>query len=222
MGKLVNIDNGGTLTDFCVLDNGKIYHTKTLTTPFDLSKCFFEGLKKLAKEIYGDETDIDKLIQSTDYIRYSTTQGTNALVERKGPRLGLIVERGTDVNELCANENESTLYRDFLDTRVAEIDLTLRGEAAEMNIIQAVNDITSAGANRIVLSLNKDGAKTLETSICQIIGRKFPSHLLGVVPVTSASELTDDPIYKRRTWTALMNAFLHPSMERFCIAQTIV
>ncbi len=215
MGKLVNIDNGGTLTDFCALDNGKIYHTKTLTTPFDLSKCFFEGLKKLAKEIYGDEADIDKLIQSTDYIRYSTTQGTNALVERKGPRLGLIVQRGTDVSELCENSNESALYRDFLDTRVAEIDLTLCGDAATTNIVQAVNNVTSAGANRIVLSLSKDGAKALETSICQTIGRKFPSHLLGVVPVISASELADDPSYKRRTWTALMNAFLHPSMERF-------
>ena len=220
MGKLVNIDNGGTLTDFCALDNGKVYHTKTLTTPFDLSKCFFEGLKKLAKEIYGDEADIGKLIQSTDYIRYSTTQGTNALVERKGPRLGLIVERGayansSNVNALCANENESALYRDFLDTRVAEIDLTLLGDAATMNIVQAVNHVTSAGANRIVLSLSKDGAKALETGICQTIGRKFPSHLLGVVPVISACELADDPSYKRRTWTALMNAFLHPPMERF-------
>ncbi len=215
MGKLVNIDNGGTLTDFCVLDNGKIYHTKTLTTPFDLSKCFFEGLKKLAKEIYGDEANIDKFIQSTDYIRYSTTQGTNALVERNGPRLGLIVERGFGVTELCGNATESALYHDFLDTRVAGIDLTLHGDAAEMNIVQAVNRITSAGANRIVLSLSKDGAKALEKSICQTIGRKFPSHLLGVVPVISASELADDSSYKRRTWTALMNAFLHPSMERF-------
>lgn len=215
MGKLVNIDNGGTLTDFCVLDNGKIYHTKTLTTPFDLSKCFFEGLKKLAKEIYGDEANIDKFIQSTDYIRYSTTQGTNALVERNGPRLGLIVESGIGVNALCENATESALYHDFLDTRVAGIDLTLRGGAAEMNIMQAVNHITSAGANRIVLSLSKDGAKELEKSICQTIGRKFPSHLLGVVPVISASELADDSSYKRRTWTALMNAFLHPSMERF-------
>ena len=94
MGKLINIDNGGTLTDFCALDNGKVYHTKSLTTPFDLSKCFFDGLSKLARDIYGDEKRVSELLQSTDYIRYSTTQGTNALVERKGPRLGLLVSKG--------------------------------------------------------------------------------------------------------------------------------
>src|SRR5882757_9959464 len=90
MGKLINIDNGGTLTDICVIDGDSVYRTKTVTTPYDLSKCFFDGLKKVSKTIYGDE-DLLSLLRSTDHIRYSTTQGTNALVERKGPRLGLIV-----------------------------------------------------------------------------------------------------------------------------------
>ena len=40
MGKLINIDNGGTLTDIWVLDGESSYHTKTITTPYDLSKCF--------------------------------------------------------------------------------------------------------------------------------------------------------------------------------------
>ena len=86
MGKLINIDNGGTLTDIWVLDGAQSYHTKTITTPYDLSKCFFEGLRKVSEEIYGVE-DLKSLLQSTDHIRYSTTQGTNALVQRKGPSL---------------------------------------------------------------------------------------------------------------------------------------
>jgi N-methylhydantoinase A len=86
-GKLINIDNGGTLTDICVIDGAQVYRTKTITTPYDLSKCLLEGLSKVSAQIYGDE-DIQSLLLSTEYIRYSTTQGTNALVERKGPRLG--------------------------------------------------------------------------------------------------------------------------------------
>src|SRR3546814_2088761 len=35
-GKLINIDNGGTLTDICVIDGDKVWRTKTLTTPYDL------------------------------------------------------------------------------------------------------------------------------------------------------------------------------------------
>ena len=61
MGKLINIDNGGTLTDFCVIDGGKVYRTKSVTTPYDLSKCFFDGLRKASKAIYGEE-DLQKLL----------------------------------------------------------------------------------------------------------------------------------------------------------------
>ena len=52
-GKLINIDNGGTLTDICVIDGHKLYRTKTVTTPYDLSKCLLDGLAKVAVEIYG-------------------------------------------------------------------------------------------------------------------------------------------------------------------------
>lgn len=81
MGKLINIDNGGTLTDICVIDGRSVYRAKTLTTPHDLSRCFFDGLSKVSQAIYGKE-DLLALITSTDHIRYSTTQGTNALIER--------------------------------------------------------------------------------------------------------------------------------------------
>ncbi len=215
MGKLINIDNGGTLTDFCALDGDKIYHTKALTTPFDLSKCFFDGIKKLARDIYGDEKYVDELLQTTDYIRYSTTQGTNALVERKGPRLGLLVERGADLSSLKATGVQVSLFEDLVADRVGEIDLSLEGSESEMNIVSAVNRVATAGASRIILSINRDDFKGFETKICRIIGRKFPSHLLGVVPVMAAGELADDPNYERRTWSAIMNAFLHPAMERF-------
>lgn len=89
---LINIDNGGTLTDICVINGKQVYRTKTITTPYDLSKCLFEGLKKASRSLYGED-DVQRLLLATEYIRYSTTQGTNALVERNGPRLGLILRR---------------------------------------------------------------------------------------------------------------------------------
>ena len=73
MGKLINIDNGGTLTDICVTDGDLVWLTKVLTTPFDLSHCLIEGLKKASTAIYGAE-DLETLLLSTDHIRYSTTR----------------------------------------------------------------------------------------------------------------------------------------------------
>ncbi|HEX9337940.1 MAG TPA: hydantoinase/oxoprolinase N-terminal domain-containing protein, partial [Pseudonocardiaceae bacterium] len=81
MTRLINIDNGGTLTDVCVIDGDGVRYTKTLTTPFDLSRCLFDGLAKASVLLYG-EPRTAALLQATDRIRYSTTQGTNALVQR--------------------------------------------------------------------------------------------------------------------------------------------
>jgi N-methylhydantoinase A len=37
-GLLINIDNGGTLTDFCVIDGANVYRTKSVTTPYDVAE----------------------------------------------------------------------------------------------------------------------------------------------------------------------------------------
>ncbi|MBO6906611.1 MAG: hydantoinase/oxoprolinase family protein, partial [Parvibaculum sp.] len=91
MGLLVSIDNGGTLTDVCATDGASTVHAKTLTTPHDLTECFVKCLEALSEKIDG-EIDLPKLVGSIDYIRYSTTQGTNAIVQRKGPRIGLLTD----------------------------------------------------------------------------------------------------------------------------------
>jgi N-methylhydantoinase A len=87
---LINVENGGTTTGFCHVDGGEVRYTKTLTTPYDLSRCLFDGLAKVSELAYG-RPRLAALLQSTDCIRYSTTQGTNALVQRAGPQLGLLV-----------------------------------------------------------------------------------------------------------------------------------
>ena len=50
-GLLINIDNGGTLTDFCVIYGGKVRRTKSVTTPYDPSKCFFDGFRKASRAL---------------------------------------------------------------------------------------------------------------------------------------------------------------------------
>ena len=76
MRNLVSIDNGGTFTDICLVREGRIFHGKSLTTPYDLATCFFEALKEGSRAAYGGE-DLPRLLHETDYLRYSTTAGTN-------------------------------------------------------------------------------------------------------------------------------------------------
>jgi hypothetical protein len=54
MTRLINMDNGGTLTDFCLIDSEEVRYTKTLTTPCDLSRCLLDGLAKVSELAYGE------------------------------------------------------------------------------------------------------------------------------------------------------------------------
>lgn len=213
-GKLINIDNGGTLTDICVIDGSRVYRTKTVTTPYDLSKCLFDGLVKASKLIYGEDDPL-ALLLSTEYIRYSTTQGTNALVERKGPRLGLILGGGLKPEALRADQRQAELFEALVGGRVETLDDALGGEAFEAAAVRAVTTLSSGGANRIVVAYGGAGRDGGEVKLKKLLLRKFPPQLLGAIPILYSHEIVDDARDARRAWTALFNAFLHPAMEGF-------
>jgi N-methylhydantoinase A len=212
-GKLINIDNGGTLTDFCVIDGARVYRTKSVTTPYDLSKCFFDGLRKASAAIYGEE-DLLRLLLSTDHIRYSTTQGTNALVERKGQRLGLLLA-GLDTAALQKDAQQKDVFAGLVGARVATLDAGADEATLEVAATQAINKLASEGANRIVIGFGGAQRDAGETRLKKILLKKFPPHLLGAIPLLYSHEVVQDDDDARRVWTALFNAFLHPAMERF-------
>lgn len=214
MSLLINIDNGGTLTDVYATDGESAYSTKTLTTPFDLAKCFFDGLTKVSKQIYGD-ADLGRLLRETEHIRYSTTQGTNALVQRKGPRLGLLLIGGLSAAEMRKVGRDDDLYEALIGDRTRELHLGLDDAQLETATIRGINELVSAGANRVVVSHGGVDHIEREGHIKRILLRRFPQHLLGSVPILYSHELTLDTDGVRRAWSAVFNAFLHPLMERF-------
>ncbi len=213
-GKLINIDNGGTLTDICVIDGQKLYRTKTITTPYDLSKCLLDGLAKVAVEIYG-KPDLLNLLLSTDYIRYSTTQGTNALVERKGPRLGLVIAGNLILEAIRGEGSQAELFDVLVGTRVQTLDTTLQESALDAATVRAMTALSSAGANRVIVAVGGSGHEVDEARLKRLLLRKFPPHMLGAIPILYSHEIVADADDVRRAWTSLFNAFLHPAMERF-------
>jgi N-methylhydantoinase A/oxoprolinase/acetone carboxylase beta subunit len=211
---LISIDNGGTLTDACVISGDQVFHAKTLTTPHDLTQCFVEVLRQVSKRIYG-ESRLASLLEEVDYIRYSTTQGTNAVVQRKGPRMGLLLRKGEQVSTLVRNENERELMQAMVGDRVGHLDLQQDDEALEAQVIAVVNELMSRGASRLVVSIGGANIAEDEMRIKRMALLRYPRHLLGAVPILYSHQLSDDRDDARRTWSGLLNAFLHPAMERF-------
>lgn len=209
MTYLINIDNGGTLTDICVASDTDVYYTKTLTTPADLSECFFTGITKAAEEVFGDDS-LPELLQHTRLIRYSSTQGTNALIERKGPSIGIITDESDLAERLQFSDATSTLFADLVGSKVAVVD----PESADLesSLVQAINTLTTAGAERLIVAIeDPQQEKAYKHAFLQ----NFPRHLLGSVPVLFSWEFTADSVRTRRLWSAILNSFLHPTLERF-------
>lgn len=207
MGLLVNIDNGGTLTDICAFDGEKVVHAKTVTTPHDLTECLMNGLQALGEQL-GRDGGLTRLVASIDHLRYSTTQGTNAIVQRKGPRLGLLVSSDAQIES--ARGAAPDLFEALVGDRVATI-----GSATEGQVIQAVRTLIAKGASRLVLCLDGKAAAHLESDLRRALYTAFPRHLLGAVPLLFSTDLAPGASSQRRMWSGLINAFLHPSMEQF-------
>ena len=87
MSSRLAVDIGGTFTDV-VLETGTISHSiKILTTPDAPERAVLEGVRSILAEAKCRPQDVTLVV-------HGTTLATNALIERKGARTGLIVTRG--------------------------------------------------------------------------------------------------------------------------------
>jgi N-methylhydantoinase A len=211
---MISIDNGGTFTDICVVGEGSLFYGKTPTTPYDLAECFREVLKVAAVGALGDE-NISHLLASTELFRYSSTVGTNAVVEKKGPKLGVIFPLQKSVEDFITTKDEIEMWSTFVGDRVCQLNGAEDDATFESDVVTAVNGLLNKGANRLIVSLGTADEGIAEQRVKRVVLRKFPRHLLGAVPVLFSHELTSDHDDKRRTWTAMLNSFLHPEVERF-------
>jgi N-methylhydantoinase A len=88
----IGIDVGGTFTDLVAVDSqGKVTIAKSATTPADQSIGVLNGLGALAR-LLG--LDLQDLLTRTSRIVHGTTVATNALLEGKGARVGLLTTEG--------------------------------------------------------------------------------------------------------------------------------
>lgn len=212
MGILVNVDNGGTFTDVCASDGARIVHAKTATTPHDLTQCFLEGLRKASARLYGEE-DLARLLRDADHLRYSTTSGTNAVVERKGAPVALLVEAGEeDALYGLGATAASDLWRAMVPVRPVGIDIGEAGTFGAEDFTVAINSLIATNASRIVVVLR---SLEVERAVKAELLARYPRHLLGAIPFTLSHELAGDDDHGRRAVTAVINSYLHPGMEHF-------
>ena len=112
----IGIDVGGTFTDLVAVDaDGQVTLAKAASTPADQSLGVLEGLARLAEVLGLDRGD---LLARTERVVHGTTVATNALLERKGAKVGLLTTEGhRDVLEM-----REGLKPDRYNMRLARVD----------------------------------------------------------------------------------------------------
>ncbi|KNC23028.1 hypothetical protein FF38_12157 [Lucilia cuprina] len=92
------IDRGGTFTDvMCMCPDGRVRTLKLLSEdPARYSDAPREGIRRILKEETGRDVNSSGLVDTSQigWIRMGTTVATNALLERKGDPVALVVNRG--------------------------------------------------------------------------------------------------------------------------------
>ena len=89
MGYRLGVDVGGTFTDLLLFDdvNGDVWRHKTPSTPHDSSEGILNGVNSLC-----DIAAVNP--RSIAYFLHGTTVATNAMLEGKGARVGLVTTEG--------------------------------------------------------------------------------------------------------------------------------
>jgi N-methylhydantoinase A len=218
----IGIDVGGTFTDVVMIDEatGAFHYTKTPTTHHDLAEGVLKGLGEIL-EIGGVS------MGRVSYLIHGTTIGTNAIVEGKGARVGLVTTAGfEDVLEIrrVARPKEAAFdfgadnppplvprylrkgVRERIDARgrvVVPLDVGTVGDAAKTFEREAVEAVV---VSLLFSFLNGEH----ERNVAEILGRMLPG-----VPVTLSSEICPEFREYERTCTAVMNGYLGPVIARY-------
>ena len=207
---LIDLDSGGTFTDATVSTADTVHAVKVLTTPHDLTQCFREALDAAARTL-GTEPRL--LMGRTRTIRFSGTVGTNAVIERRGPRVGLLVDAqaGGPVDGATDDLVAAILSPSADRVRTVEVG----GHDDEEQVLRSLEQLLAAGAERVVVALGGQAPRATERRLRRAVFARYPRHVLGAVPILLSTDVAGEDDLTRRMPTAILNAYLHPSLEHF-------
>lgn len=216
MGFTVDIDTGGTFTDGFITRGGEFRTVKTPTTPHDLTVCFMECIREGARVF---DVPLGDFLYETDIIRFSNTIGTNSIIQRDGPKIGLIVSDGQD--HLCPTVSEDgkrpLVDAGMVETIAEEVDAVgaLLRPPVRADVLAAAQALIDRGARCLVVALeHADLNASNERLVRETIKREYPRDYLGSVPVFLSSDIVQRPGYRERINTAALNAYIHGKLTR--------
>ena len=212
---LVGVDIGGTFTDVLTFDEQRLqlHVAKVPTTAGDQSRGLIAALDTLGTAY-----------PNIALVTHGTTVATNAILERKGSRCGLIATRGfRDILELRRRDRPHlyglTGSYEPLIPRDLRLEVTERISAegailtplAEAEVIAVGERLAAEGVAAIVISfMNSYANPAHELRAKAILEARWPD-----LYVTASADVL--PVFREfeRTSTAAVNAYVQPTVSGY-------
>jgi len=197
---IIGSDVGGTFTDTVFISKGEITVSKVPTTPHNFAEGVIKGIAKLSKKY--------------NRVVHGMTVGTNTVLQRKGAKVTLIINKGfKDILEI-GRQNRPSLYDFSVDrppplvprNRRIEISgrITYKGE-----IIEELQE------KKIVLP-----KETESVAVCLLHSYANPVHEQKIkseinIPVCISSDILPEFREFERMSTTVINAYLMPVIDKY-------
>ncbi len=220
---MIGVDVGGTFTDFCAFDDssGSVILHKTPSTPDNPAAAILAGLRDLITTKGLPADGIGRLA-------HGTTVATNALIQRQGGRIALIVTRGfRDLIEIgrqirprlfdLQTDNPPPLVaredRIEIDERITTGGVVVK-PLAPAEIVRVVEEIAALSPDACAICLLFCFANPLhERQVAEALSRIHPN-----LPVSVSSEVHPEFREYERLTTTVLNAYLHSVMGHYLVA----
>ena len=217
---ILSIDIGGTFTDVVLLDehSSELAVAKVLTSSPDPSQGVLEGVGTLLETQRIDAAEISRTI-------HGTTLVTNALIERKGARTGLLTTEGfRDALEI-GREGRYDIYDLSLQLPEPLVERRLRLEVGERlkasgevlrpldedSLRAACRELVDAGVEAVAICFLHSYANSAhERRAAEVVGELLPDVALSV-----SHEVAPELREYERTSTTVANAYVRPLACRY-------
>ena len=214
-GVMIGVDVGGTFTDVFVLDEGtgRALVAKVPTTRPEQSGGFLDGIARQVPDL-----------SAVSVVVHGTTAGTNALLERKGARVGVITTEGLrDVLEMRRRDRPRTwgLRGDFLpvvprDLRLEVPERTLADGTirvpVDLDAVRAAaRDLLDRGCAAVaILFAHAYANPANEAAAAAAVRAIWPNP-----HVSASSEILPEIREFERFSTTALNAYLQPEVSGY-------
>jgi N-methylhydantoinase A len=222
MAYRLGVDVGGTFTDLLLVhdESGALHRVKTPSTPADPSEGVLTGIKRIVESAGTEIADIRNIL-------HGTTVATNAVLESKGARVGLLTTTGfKQILHLARSQTPGPLAgwiimikpdppASLADTREVVERMDARGETVvpvdEAQAEAAIRDLVSSGVETLTIAfINSYISARHEEEVAAIVERLYPGF-----PVTVSSHVLPEFREYERALTACMNSYVRPRVSTY-------